>query len=109
MGIFSVGFWLGAIYALYMGFNKMTVYENSEIYVEENKNVYVGGDAYNYIINGTYATGYFVLFGACLIAGFLVEILISMKKTRTAITEQKALGNNVIFDDVKVDMEADSK
>jgi len=50
-----------------MGFYKMFVYRNSdsdsEYFVSSdfNKNAYVGGDAYNYIINGTYTTAYFVL------------------------------------------------
>ena len=39
----------------------MTNYYNSENYPSLNVNAYVGGDAYNYIINGTYATAFFVL------------------------------------------------
>ncbi|NLK14249.1 MAG: hypothetical protein GX313_05825 [Spirochaetales bacterium] len=35
------------------------------------KNVYVGGDAYNYIINGTYFTGFSVLGIGALVLGFL--------------------------------------
>lgn len=41
-------------------------YYNSESYPRLNENAYVGGDAYNYIINGTYFTGYSVL-GTALI------------------------------------------
>jgi hypothetical protein len=41
---------------IYLGFNKMTQYDSVL-----HKNSYVGGDAYNYIINGTYATSFFVL------------------------------------------------
>lgn len=44
----------------YRGYDKMTKYYNSGI-SSLNKNAYVEGDAYNYIINGTYATAYFVL------------------------------------------------
>ena len=42
-------------------------------------NAYVGGDAYNYIINGNYATAYFVLaVGLALICmGFLIVYYIS--------------------------------
>lgn len=50
-----------------IGFNKITKYKNSETYYSTNVNAYVGGDAYNYIINGTYFTGYSVLGGSCLI------------------------------------------
>jgi len=35
------------------------------------KNVYVGGDAYNYIINGTHFTGFSVLGVGALVLGFL--------------------------------------
>lgn len=43
---------------LCLGFYKMYCYSNTDYsYV----NAYVGGDCYNYIINGTYAIAYFVL------------------------------------------------
>lgn len=42
---------------IYQGFDKLN-YDNSSF---EPKNVYVGGDAYNYIINSNYFTGYGVL------------------------------------------------
>ena len=35
--------------------------KNTRMSEYSRKNVYVGGDAYNYIINGTYFTGYMVL------------------------------------------------
>ena len=34
-----------------LGFYKMFVYEMSDLSYVKDKNVYVGGDAYNYIIN----------------------------------------------------------
>lgn len=37
---------------------KKNVYYNSEEYPEKNRNAYVGGDAYNYIINSGYFSGY---------------------------------------------------
>ncbi|MDN4494921.1 hypothetical protein [Ureibacillus aquaedulcis] len=55
-----IGF-IGVIISLAMGFYKMFIYENSDSYFEESINTYVGGDAYNYIINGTYTVAYFVL------------------------------------------------
>ena len=39
----------------------MVNYENPESSYREHVNAYVGGDAYNYIINGTHATAFFVL------------------------------------------------
>lgn len=45
----------------YKGYDKLVNYYNSEYTTAYNVNAYVGGDAYNYIINGNYATGFFVL------------------------------------------------
>lgn len=58
----------------YYGRDKMVNYHSSELYSSLNKNAYVGGDAYDYIINGTYATSYFVLalLFAVLAVGFIV-------------------------------------
>lgn len=44
-----------------LGFYKMFVYEMSDLSFVKDKNVYVGGDAYNYIINANFSTAYFVL------------------------------------------------
>lgn len=65
----------------YKGYDKITNYYNSD-YSMLNKNAYVGGDAYNYIINGTYAAAYFVLAAGflisgivCMAAGFLLAVI----------------------------------
>lgn len=58
----------------YKGYDKLTNYRNSEYSSSLNQNAYVGGDAYNYIINGTHATAYFVLAVGFLISGTLCEI-----------------------------------
>lgn len=55
---------------LYKGYDKMTNYRSSE-YSSRSVNAYVGGDAYNYIINGNYATGFFVLAVGSAISGFI--------------------------------------
>lgn len=58
---------IGLIF-LGMGFYKKNNYTNSE-YSLVTENAYVGGDAYNYIINGTYFTAYAVIgTGALIIA-----------------------------------------
>ena len=46
----------------------MTNYYMSD-YSSHNRNAYVGGDGYNYIINGNYATGFFVLSMGFLLTG----------------------------------------
>ncbi len=54
MGIFLIV----AIIMLGLGIYKMAVYENASYHF---LNAYVGGDAFNYIINGTYSISFFVL------------------------------------------------
>ena len=56
----GISFFVSLIF-LYMGFDKIYSYDNGELYPYTYHNAYVGGDAYNYIINGNYATAYFVL------------------------------------------------
>ena len=43
-----------------MSLHKMWIYKKGELF-SDPVNAYVGGDAYNYIINGTFATAYAVL------------------------------------------------
>ena len=52
--------------------NVKNEYYNSEDYYSLNKNAYVGGDAYNYIINGTYFTGYSVIGAGCMICAVIM-------------------------------------
>lgn len=66
------------------GNNVKNEYYNSD-YSALNKNAYVGGDAYNYIINGTYFTGYSVIASAALLSGMIlisnsVKITIKIKE-----------------------------
>ena len=70
-GIFLL---LLSVLCICIGFYKMFVYENGEYSWSSHKNVYVGGDAYNFIINGTYATAFFVLGIGGMISGMLCLI-----------------------------------
>lgn len=56
----------------YKAYDVKTNYYNSEDFYSLNENAYVGGDAYNYIINGTYFTGYAVIASAFLVSGILL-------------------------------------
>lgn len=67
--VIAAVFYLVSAVMLYKGHDKMTNYHNSEYYPSSNVNAYVGGDAYNYIINGNYATGFFVLAAGFIISG----------------------------------------
>ncbi len=70
-----------AIIPFLLGMHKLLAYNNGELFREKAVNAYVGGDAYNYIINGNYFTGFmvmaliFVVMGGCLlIAGTIKDI-----------------------------------
>jgi len=52
---------LGCFISVFKGFYKMYNYNSGESYPYNSVNSYVGGDAYNFIINGTYATAFFIL------------------------------------------------
>ena len=67
---------------LYKGYDKITNYYSSDTHYSLNVNAYVGGDAYNYIINAGQATAFFVLtIGAALLGvGFLIVYYLSDKK-----------------------------
>lgn len=73
---------------LYKGYDKMVNYYNSEYSISNNVNSYVGGDAYNYIINGNYATGFFVLSMGFMMtgtiflsSGFVITAIYNTKNT----------------------------
>lgn len=64
--VISIILLIGSIVSIGMGFDKYLNYYNSEYVTSLNKNAYVGGDAYNYIINAGYFTA-FVTLGGCLL------------------------------------------
>lgn len=92
-GLSVVSFVISAI-LICVGFEKMFVYENGESYPYDLHNAYVGGDAYNYIINGNYATAFFVLatLFALLGVGFIiVYYLHKADSTQSLLAEQTLL------------------
>lgn len=74
-------FIMSAIFFI-MGLYKMFAYKNMDSYPYTHINAYVGGDAYNYIINGTYSTAYFVLSMGLLVFGILLLIYGELKLRR---------------------------
>ena len=81
-----IGSFIAAATSIIMGFYKMFVYENSEYYPEDNVNSYVGGDAYNYIINGNYAIAFFVV--------GLIFTVIACTLLLANVIQQKGTQNN---------------
>lgn len=71
-----------SFYFFQQGFDKKDSYNNDENFSILNNNAYVGGDAYNFIINGTYFTGYLVIGSAMMISG-MISLLISEGSTAT--------------------------
>ncbi len=65
------------IVCLCKAFDLKNNYHMSSSYPTLNKHVYVGGDAYNYIINANYFTGYIVL-GSSLFICSAISIAISL-------------------------------
>ena len=66
-----------------MGFDKIYSYDNGELYPYTYHNAYVGGDAYNYIINGNYATAFFVLTLTFAMLGVGFCVLAYIRQYRT--------------------------
>lgn len=84
-----------------IGFHKHLSYNNpnGDSYSynddEDEVNAYVGGDAYNYIINGTYFTAYSVLgAGAFIIATIagVGAVFLSVDEKTNVNTEKKQIG-----------------
>lgn len=74
---------------IFKGYDKMINYSNiGDTVTSLSKNAYVGGDAYNYIINGTYATGYFVLATLFALVGIGFIIIGYLDKIKYIKVEQ---------------------
>lgn len=72
MHLFAVIFYIAAIVFSYYGYDKAHNYHKG--YSEySSTNSYVGGDAYNYIINSNYATGYYVLSMGFMLGGVILN------------------------------------
>lgn len=113
----SISFIISVI-ILGLGLDKIFNYDNGESFPYEYHNAYVGGDAYNYIINGNYATGFFVLAAMFALMGIGFIVLYYLSKIADGQeglltfshnvesndpinkTEQKPL-NNFIIDEPK--------
>lgn len=85
-----------SFFTLYQGIDKMTNYYSSDNYPSLNVNAYVGGDAYNYIINGTYATAFFVLTAMFLLSSIGLMILHYVAKNQAVPYVQKTQKNELV-------------
>ncbi|YAR63965.1 hypothetical protein ACUIAK_18685 [Bacillus cytotoxicus] len=69
--IWAVIFYILSAVLLNMGIDRIEGYYMASEYSDLNKHAYVGGDAYNYIINSNLLTAYFVLSATFFIGGTL--------------------------------------
>ena len=65
---------IGSVF-YYRGFDKKNNYLNSADYSDLNQNAYVGGDAYNYIINSEYFVGYITIGSMAFVCGSIFACL----------------------------------
>ena len=73
--------YIGAVVSIGYGLSKIMMYKNFGSDLSSlNVNAYVGGDGYNYIINGTYATTFCVLAAALAIIGSTCFIVNAINK-----------------------------
>ncbi len=68
---------------VWLGFDKIMNYRNSDY--GENVNAYVGGDAYNYMINSNYFGAYFTLALVCAVIGSTIVIVGKLDQFRVAV------------------------
>lgn len=73
----SILFFLISGYFLFQVYDKITNYRNTDF---SSINAYVGGDAYNYIINGTHSTTYAVIALIFVVCAFGCLILRAIKR-----------------------------
>ena len=73
---------IGGIF-FYKGFDKKNNYQNNTIDSSLSNNAYVGGDAYNYIINSEYFVGYITIGSMAFVCGSIfagLGIVLHFKK-----------------------------
>lgn len=81
IGVIVLCFIVSGVF-FYKAYEVKNKYYKSDDYSSLDKYVYVGGDAYNYIINGTYFTGYSIIASSLLLSGMILvsnSIKITMK------------------------------
>lgn len=93
-GLSTVAFIISAI-VLGLGLDKMFFYDSGEYYPYEYHNAYVGGDAYNYIINSNYATGFFVLATMFALMGIGFIVLYYLSKMANGQSKLFPAGQNI--------------
>lgn len=84
-------------FTLYKGIDRLTNYYNSD-YSSFAVNAWVGGDAYNYIINGTHATAFFVLTAMFVLSAIGLVIVHYVSKDKQIISAPQEQPKNELED-----------
>jgi hypothetical protein len=71
----SIFFYIVSVFFVGMGLYKMFFYDNGESFLSDPINAYVGGDAYNFIINANYANAYFILALIAILLGSTIVVI----------------------------------
>lgn len=93
-------FFIMALVFFQQGFDKKDNYVNSESFSILNTNAYVGGDAYNYIINGTYFAGYLALGSAMMISGMISLLISESAYTQVRTFEESSINKKETINEV---------
>lgn len=87
--IWGIIFYVHSVFLLALGIDRVNGYNSGEYSSDLSKHVYVGGDAYNYIINSNMLTAFFVLSASFFVAGTMLIVtgsIIKAIKTNQAQT-----------------------
>lgn len=80
-GIVGWAFIIASIWFGWCAYDKMFNYYNPEYALSLARNSYVGGDAYNYIINSNYTTAMCVLCIGCILIGIICIAIEQLRNT----------------------------
>jgi hypothetical protein len=88
----SIFYLISAIF-MGLGFHKLYKYENYDSEILDSVNAYVGGDAYNYIINTGYATSFFIIATLFTILASFILLMdkLSQKELKQLTIQSKQL------------------
>lgn len=93
--LFAIVFYIHALVMYVMGINRIKEYYHSDDYSSLDKYAYVGGDAYNYIINATMQNSYIVVGTGSLIVG---SLFIATHSIVRAIKQSKEQQKEIVIE-----------
>jgi hypothetical protein len=89
MVVLSVISFFIAVVMMATGYDKIYNYDSGDSYPYETHNAYVGGDAYNFIINAGYANGYFTQALIFVVSGFGFLVVGYLSRITSTVPDSK--------------------